>query len=138
MWAFSRLINYLNDSEKKMIFNALIRSQFSYCRLGSIFCSRQTNNMINKIHKRALRNVLNGHISDFETTLRKINVITIPQRNIQTLMIEFFKIKNDLALSIMDSTLNRRTNLRNLQEFQSERMRTLFYGLETISYGAPQ
>ena len=138
MWAFSRLINYLNDSEKKMIFNALIRSQFSYCRLVSIFCSRQTNNMINKIHKRALRNVLNGHISDFETTLRKINVITIPQRNIQTLMIEFFKIKNDLALSIMDSTLNRRTNLRNLQEFQSERMRTLFYGLETISYGAPQ
>ena len=138
MWAFSRLINYLNDSEKKMIFNALIRSQFSYCRLVSIFCSRQTNNMINKIHKRALRNVLNGHISDFETTLRKINVITIPQRNIQTLMIEFFKIKNDLALSIMDSTLNRRTNLRNLQEFQSERMRTVFYGLETISYGAPQ
>ena len=138
MWAFSRLINYLNDSEKKMIFNALIRSQFSYCRLVSIFCSRQTNNMINKIHKRALRNVLNGHISDFETTLRKINVITIPQRNIQTLMIEFFKIKNDLALSIMDSTLNRRTNLRNLQEFQSERMRSVFYGLETISYGAPQ
>ena len=138
MWALSRLINYLNDSEKKMIFNALIRSQFSYCRLVSIFCSRQTNNMINKIHKRALRNVLNGHISDFETTLRKINVITIPQRNIQTLMIEFFKIKNDLALSIMDSTLNRRTNLRNLQEFQSERMRTVFYGLETISYGAPQ
>ena len=31
MWALSRLINYLNDSEKKMIFNALIKSQFSYC-----------------------------------------------------------------------------------------------------------
>ena len=32
-WALPRLINYLNDSEKKMIFNALIKSQFSYCRL---------------------------------------------------------------------------------------------------------
>ena len=29
-WALSRLINYLNDSEKKMIFNALIKSQLSY------------------------------------------------------------------------------------------------------------
>ena len=29
----SCLINYLNDSEKKMIFNALIKSQFSYCPL---------------------------------------------------------------------------------------------------------
>ena len=41
----------------------------------------------------------------------------------------------------MDSLLNRRTihyNFRNLQEFQSERKRTVFYGLETISYRAPQ
>ena len=41
----------------------------------------------------------------------------------------------------MDSMLNRRTisyNFRNLQEFQSERKRTVFYGLETISYRAPQ
>ena len=29
IWALSRLINYLNDSEK----NALIKSQFSYCPL---------------------------------------------------------------------------------------------------------
>ena len=31
IWALSRLINYLNDSKKKMIFNALIESQLSYC-----------------------------------------------------------------------------------------------------------
>ena len=56
--------------------------------------------------------------------------------NIQTLMIELF-----LAPPIMDSLLNRRTihyNFRNLQEFQSERKRTVFYGLETISYRTPQ
>ena len=47
-------------------------------------------------------------------------------------MIELFKIKYDLAPSIMDSLLNRRTicyDFRNLQEF---------HGLETISYHAPQ
>ena len=137
----SRLINYLNDSKKKIIFNALIKSQFSYCPLVWMFCSRQTNNMINKIHERALRIVLNDHFSDFETMLLNMNDITIHHRNIQTLMIELFKIKYDLAPPIMDSLLNRRTihyNFRNLQEFQSERKRTVFYGLETISYRAPQ
>ena len=70
-----------------------------------------------------------------------INDITIHHRNIQTLMIELFKKKNDLAPPIMNSMLNRRTNcynFRNLQEFQSERKKTVFYGLETISYHTPQ
>ena len=31
IWALSRSTNYLNNSQKKMIFNALIKSQFSYC-----------------------------------------------------------------------------------------------------------
>ena len=56
-------------------------------------------------------------------------------------MIELSKIKYDLSPPIMDSLLNRGTIcyiFRNLQEFQSERKRTAFYGLETISYRAPQ
>ena len=55
IWALSRLINYLNDSKKKIISNALIKSQFSYCPLLWTFCFRLTNNMINKINERALR-----------------------------------------------------------------------------------
>ena len=96
-----------------------------------MFCSRQTNNMINKIHERALRIVLNDHFSDFETMVLNMNDTTINHRHIQTLMIENFEIKYDLAPSIMDSLLNRSTicyNFRNLQEFQSERKRTMFYG----------
>ena len=76
-----------------------------------------------------------------ETILLNMNDMTIHHGNIQTLMIELFKIKYVLAPPIMDSLLNRRTicyNFRNLQEFQSEGKRTVFYGLETISYRAPQ
>ena len=109
IWALSRLTNFLNDSEKKMIFNILIKSQFSYCPSVWMFYSGQTNNMINQIHERALRIVLNDHISDFETMLRNVNDITIHHRNVQTLMIELFRMKYDLALPIIDSMLNRRT-----------------------------
>ena len=106
-----------------------------------MFCStRQTNNVINKIHQRALRIVLNDHISDFETILRNMNDITIHHGNIQTLDWTL-QIKYDLAPPIVDSMLNRKTichNFRNLQEFHLERRRTVFYDLETISYRAPQ
>ena len=97
--------------------------------------------MINKIHERALRIALNDYFSDFETMLMKMNGITIHHRNIQTLMIELVKIKYELATPIIDSLLNMIAicyNVRNLQEFQLERKRTVFYGLETISYHAPQ
>ena len=61
--------------------------------------------MINKIHDRALRIVLNDHIGDFEIILRNINDITSHHRNILTLMIEHFKIKYDLAPPVMDSMI---------------------------------
>ena len=105
-----------------------------------MFCSRQTNN-INKLHERALRLVPNDHVSDFEALLHKSTDISCCHRNIQMLMIELYKIKNELAPPFMDSMLNRRNityNFRNLEEFQSERKITVFNGLETLSYHAPQ
>ena len=50
-------------------------------------------------------------------------------------------MKNELAPPIMDPMLKRRSItyiFRNLQEFQSERKKTVFNGLETLSYRAPQ
>ena len=98
IWALSRLTNHLNDSEKKQIFNAIIKSQFSYCPLVWMFCSRQTSNMINKLHERALRLVLKDHVSDTEALFRKSNDVSCHHRNIQMLMIELYKIKMNLLL----------------------------------------
>ena len=67
--ALLRLLNHLNDSRKRLIFNSIIKSHFNYCLLISLFCSRTSNSMINKIHERALRLILNDHTSDFDTLL---------------------------------------------------------------------
>ena len=51
-------------------------------------------------------------------------------KNIESLMIEMFKIKNELDPPIMDSMFERRNesyNLRNFQEFFTERKRTVYY-----------
>ena len=46
--ALSRLTSYLHNSEKKVIFNSIIKSQFSYCVLVWMFCSTAS---INKLHE---------------------------------------------------------------------------------------
>ena len=67
--ALSILSNHLNDSQKRLVFNSIVKSQFSYWTLVWMFCSRTSNNMINKIRERALRVILNDHESYFETLL---------------------------------------------------------------------
>ena len=57
--------------------------------------------MINKVHERALRVILNDHESDFETLLQNNNDVCNHHRNIQTLLIEIFKINKGFAAPIM-------------------------------------
>ena len=97
--------------------------------------------MINKAHERALRVLLNDHESDFETLLYINNDVCNHHRNIQTLLIKIFKIKKGFAPPIMESILkgrNNTCNVINFQEFETERKRTVYFGLETISYRSPQ
>ena len=106
-----------------------------------MFCSRTSNNMINKIHERTLRSILNDHTSDFDALLQTNNDTCNHHRNIQTLMIEIYKMKNNLNPSIMDNTFERRNNtynLRNFQEFVTKTKRTVKMGLETLNYRSPQ
>ena len=49
-----------------------------------MFCSRLTNNKIDKIHERATKIVLNDHVSNFETMLWNIPDIIVT--------IEIFKL----------------------------------------------
>ena len=52
---------------KKLVFNTMVKSLFSYCPLVWMFHSRTSNNGINKVHELELSVVLNVHTSDFKT-----------------------------------------------------------------------
>ena len=62
-------------------------------------------------------------------------------RNIQTLMVKIYNIKNNLNPSIMDfmfESRNNTYNLGNFQELATKRKRNVKMGLETLSYRSPQ
>ena len=119
MGALSKFSNHLNDSQKRLVLNSIVKSQFSYCPFVWMFCSRTFNSMINKVHERALRVILNNHGSDFETLLQNNNDVCNHDRNIQILLIEIFKIKKGFAPLIMGYILKERKIHRTLEIFKN-------------------
>ena len=139
--ALNRISPYIGSQQKSLIFNAVIKAQFNYCPLTWMFCSRKSNNLINKIHKRALQIIHNDLESSFEDLIDLNNDLTVHKRNIQKLLIEIFKIVNDISPPIMKNFFELRENhhnIRNFQTIKNENLRTVRYGQETVSHRGPQ
>ena len=139
--ALLRVSNYLDFDKRRLMFNSMIKSQFNYCPLIWMFCSRNSNTMINKVHERSLRVVLNDSSSDFKDILEKANETTIHVRNIQSLMTEIYKFDKGLSPPIVKDLFKTRENvfnIRNFQTFATNTKHTTKYGTETITYRAPQ
>ena len=101
----SRILAFIDLNKRQILYQSMIKSQFSYCPLISLFCSRKSNSLINKIRERSLRIVTNHKNSNFEGLFKSNNEITVHQRNLQVLVTEVFKIINGLSQPIMDRFL---------------------------------
>ena len=133
--------NILNFHKLRIIMKSFFDSQFSYCPLVWMFCSRTHNNRINKLHERALRIVYKDDISTFQQLLDYDNSVTIHDRNIQFISIEMYKVKNNISPSSLSDFVDIREttyNLRNKPDFQKNRGNTVHYGTETIRVIAPK
>ena len=82
-----------------------------------MFCFRQSNNLINKVHERTLKLIFKDNYN-FEVLLEKQHDFSIHERNLQVLMTEIYKIVNGIAPPIMNSLFTFRLNQHNLRNFQ--------------------
>ena len=106
-----------------------------------MFHSRLLNNRINRLHERALRLVYKDHNLSFEDLLQKDESFTIHHRNLQKLATEMYKAYKNLSPSLVKSIFPKRNipyNLRNKNDFHSSNIRTVFNGMETISFRGPK
>ena len=69
---------------KRTLFKAFVESQFKYCPIGWMFHSRRTNNKINRLRERALRNVYED-VSTSDQLLAMGKSFCIHHQNIQVL-----------------------------------------------------
>ena len=99
--ALAQISDYLTHDQKRLLLNSVIKSQFSYCLLIWMFCSRSLNNLINRIHECALRLIHNDHVSTFQDILEITKEKTIHQNNLECLAKEIYKFLNGLSPPIM-------------------------------------
>ena len=61
-------------NKKRVLMKVFTESQFGYCPLIWVFCSRGVNNKINYLYEQSLRFVCKDNISSFEKLLKKHSV----------------------------------------------------------------
>ena len=124
----NRMSSLLDSEKKKLVFNAVIKSHFSYCPLIWMFSSRRSNNLINRIHERSLTTVYDDTSSTFQELLQRNRSISIHHQNIQTLAMEVFKVVNKICPPIMKTFFDfreNRYNIRKFQEIRQQKVRTV-------------
>ena len=132
-----RICNYMNFKQRKILMKSFIEAQFGYCPLIWMFCGRTENNKINHIHERSLRIVYKDYSSSFNDLLKKAETFTIHHRNIQSLAIELFKVKNEISNPIIADIFDIRHvsyNLRSQVYFPVDHINTSQYGLSSIRF----
>ena len=137
--ALNRLTKYMNFIKRRTLFKAFIESQFAYCPLIWMFHSRELNNKINRLHKRALRIVYQDNDLSFEELLQKDNSVSIHHRNIQLVAIELFKVRNNLSPEIVRDIYKEKngTSLRSNVTFSKPRVNSVYKGKDSLRYFGP-
>ena len=81
--AMARISKLITKEKLRIILKSFIESQFAYCPLVWMFCSRKLNNRINRIHERALRIIYTEDPSlTFEELLRIDKSFSVNHRNL--------------------------------------------------------
>ena len=137
----TRMIKYLSFDKKYILMKTFFESQFKYCPLTWMFHSRKLNNKINRLQERALRLVYNDFNSSFQQLLDKDNSFTIHHQNIQSLVIEMYKVVNDLSTTTFAKLFTKKQSsslqLRSQAYFKIPRVRTELFGKNTLRYMGP-
>ena len=97
------------------------------------------NRKINRLHERSLRIVYNDYTSTFNELLENDKSITIHHRNIHSVAIEMFKVKNELCPPFISNLfqLNSGPDTRNRNTFVRPKVDTVFKGENSLRIFGP-
>ena len=96
--AFSRLRDYISEKKAKLLLNTVVTSNFQYCSLIWLFCSKAANDLISRTTKCATRITYNSYNEEMlYALLQRDGTLTIHKENLQKLMMEIYKTINLLS-----------------------------------------
>jgi len=138
--ALARIAKFSCEQKRIILMRSFITSQFNYCPIIWMYCKRESNHLINRIHERALRIAYNDYISDFKNLLIKDKSFTIHHKNIQQLCNEIYKTMVKVNPKFMNEVFKTKQCLQNTrrQTLTYPNPQTVIYGVDSFGYKASQ
>ena len=119
------------------IYNAFIASNFNYCNTVWHFCSDRSLYKLEKLHKQALRVVLNDYSSSYRDLLHKVSKPTLYVSRLKAIATEAYKCKsneNPDYINVMLNPLIKPYNLRVSPRAEQPKVNTTSCGLHSFKY----
>jgi len=130
--------HFLTFQQRKIVLSSFVHCHFNHAPLAWMFQSRGINNKINRVQERALRILYCDEQSSYEDLLKRDDGFTVHERNIQLLLTEMFKAKNNiephLLQDIFEATNYQGPTLRNSKYFSKPKINTVKYGERSLQY----
>ena len=134
--ALRRIVKYLTLENRMSIYNAFIASNFNHCSTVWHFCSNRSLYKLEKLHKQALRVVLNDYSSSYRELLDKVSKPTLYVSRLKAIAIEAYKCKaneNPDYINVMLNPLIKPYNLRGGPRVEQPKVNTTSCGLHSSS-----
>ena len=134
-----RMRRSMTLTQSRSLVNAFVLPYFIYCLLVWMFCHKKDINLINKVHKRALRAVHGDSSMSFMDLLLLENSVSVHTRHLQILMTETFKSLHSSNPQIMCELFelkDRPYNLRGQQILKIPPAKTTSYGINSLIFKA--
>ena len=135
--ALQRIRKFLTFDQTKMLANSFVYSQFNYCNIIWMFCSKSENNQINEIQKRILRCIYKERNGTLEYLIEKYEESTIHERNLQSLMLLIYRVINNLSPELLfDSFTEKKINysLRSKSNLRLPESKTNRFGTNSLIF----
>ena len=119
----------------RLLMKSFVEAQFGCYPLVWMFHDTEINRKINHMHERSRRIFYRNYNSSFKDLLKKDNSVCIHHRNIQSLAVELFKVKENLSNTIMSDIFPTRVlnyNLRSQTDFFRNKVNTTKFGLDLL------
>ena len=135
--ALKRLAKFLNFSQRKVLAQSFVLSNFNYCPLIWHFCLANDLHKMEQIQERTLRFVHADYASSYATLLQESKSCTLELRRVRSICIEVYKVLNNISPPYM-SQLFRTNKLRHLQKRPLNlfvpRVNQTTFGLKSVRY----
>ena len=137
LYALRRLQKFLTLEKTKIVACSMIESQFAYCPLIWMFCSKTDMQRVEKVQYKTLQVVYNNYMATYDELLALDNKLKIHQRHLQFVAFEIHKSKNKLNPSFMWKTYNEKNipySLRRSISLFIPNANTQKYGINSLNF----